>query len=372
MNRSQREIRAVVWAAVALATVLIPQRAAAQTSSLSIKRMNVGDCQVIVEVAKARPGDQVGVVVELTAAREQAVVKDGDLTFRLSEPLREGFRVHTTLNGVAGKDQLVEGKGVPPKGTCEQPSADVDDPFYASVYLGTVIDNFAPDRVGDYRNPEAGTRQKAQWITGFDFDYRLYGNSNSRRRVWIQGETMHGVRTADINCEPRDEHGNVDASRIPPVCNKDAPFADRVRYILENASSIEAFVEPRFEFLQVQKGSGSSAWLYSDVSVGFIGLKDAPKVFRTMHVGLGLLADEGNFDGSFVEFGWGRDELLSNRWNRIHIDGLLSFSLERLPLVRDNGRLFVEMVVDNDPNDGPDVVRTFFGVDVDLRKALGQ
>ena len=361
-------IRAAMCAVLA-AWILCPSPAHAQTTGLSIRPLRVGDCQVVVQVTNPRPGDQVGLVVELTETREQTLVAGRtELTFALGEPLRQGFRVRTRLNGVAGAELVVPAGGSEPQGQCVAPAgADEESTFDASVFLGMVIDNFAPDKVANYINPEAGSAQKSQWITGFDFDYRVYGRSSDRVRVWIQGETMHGVRTADIDCKPKN-----DPNEIPPVCRNNAAVQDRVRFILENASSVEAWVRPRVEFLKVQKDSDSPAWLYATANVGFLALKDAPKVFRTMHVGVGLLAYDGNFAQSFVEAGWGKNELFATTWNRLKIDGLLSFSLERLPLVRDNGRLFVEMTVDNDLHDGPDSIRTFFGVDIDLKKALGQ
>jgi len=359
-------LRAAMYVVVAL-WILCPSPAHAQTTGLSLRPLRVGDCQVVVQVTNPRAGDQVGLVVELTETREQTVVAGRtELTFALGEPLRQGFRVRTRLNGVAGTEVVVPAGGGEPQGQCVAlAEVDEESAFDASVFLGTVVDNFAPDKVANYRNPEVGSKLKTQWITGFDFDYRLYGGSDDRVRVWINGETMHGVRTADVDCNPPDDVK-------PPVCDTNTPFPDRARFILENASSLEAFVTPRVEFLKLQRDSDSPAWLYATANIGFIALKDAPNVFRTMHVGLGLLADEGNFAGSFVEGGRGKNELFATRWNRLKIDGLLSFSLERLPLVRDNGRLFVEMTVDNDLHDGPDSIRTFFGVDIDLKKAVGQ
>ena len=114
------------------------------------------------------------------------------------------------------------------------------------------------------------------------------------------------------------------------MSRKNGAVGDRVRFILENATSVEAFATPRVEFFKVQRDSDSSAWLYATASIGFIALKEAPSVFRTTHVGLGLLADEGNFAGSFFEVGWGKNELFATKWNRLKVDGLLSFSLERL------------------------------------------
>jgi hypothetical protein len=357
----------VVYVAVAVATLFSPHVVVAQ-SALAIGPLRVGDCQVVVQVTNARPGDQVGVVVELTASREQTVVAGRtELTFALAEPLRQGFRVRTTLNGTSGKEEVVPAGGGIPRGQCETPVVEDESPFDASVFLGMVIDNFAPDRVGAYINPQAGSQQKAQWITGFDFDYRVHGRADDGVRVWLQGQTMHGVRTADIDCAPEN------SAEVPPICpSSSATTPDRVRFILENATSVEAFVNPRIEFLKVQDGTDSSAWLYATANIGFIALKDAPKVFRTMHVAIGLLADEGNFAGSYFEAGWGKNELFSTEWNRLKVDGLLSFSMAGIPLVRDNGRLFVEMTVDNDLHDGPDSVRSFFGFELDLRKAIGQ
>jgi len=371
MSNHRRVVYVCVFACMAVA-LLVPGVASAQASLTIKKPLNVGACEVFVEIPSPRAGDQVGLVVELTQYREQTVIAGRkELKFVLSEPLRQGFRLRARLNGadVPGASEVVPAGTAGHDGTCEAPEESDETPFDASVFLGEVIDNFAPDTVAGYVNPGAGSRQKAQFIAGFDFDYRIYGRADSRVRVWLQGETMHGVRTADVDCRPSD------GSEVPPVCVQNGVnpnVSEKVRYILENASSVEAFVNPRVEFLKIQRDTDSSAWLYATASVGFIALKDAPSVFRTMRVGLGLLADEGNFAGSYFEVGWGRNELFAPKWNRLEIDGLLSFSLEKLPLVRDNGRLFVEMTVDNDLHNGPDSVRTFFGVDIDLRKAVGQ
>jgi hypothetical protein len=358
---------ACVVVAVCLATPVV---ANGQTSStLSLRPLHVGDCQVVVQVANPRPGDQVGVVVELTESREQTLIAGRtELTFALSEPLRQGFRVRTRINGVAGKEEAVPAGGSEPKGECVAALQAPDkSPFEASAFFGEVVDTFAPDKVGNYQNPEAGTSQKLQFIFGVDFDYRLKGRSDDPIQFWINGGTMHGVRTADINCKPPDPNDT------PPVCGKitDPNFADRARFILEHATSLEAFVSPRVEFKALQRGSDSVANLYATMHLGFISLEEAPQVFRVFHVGIGLLAKEGNFEGSYLQGGWGKNELFSDKWNRLKIDGLISFSMEKIPGVGDNARFFLEMQVDNDLHDGPDSVRTFFGIDLNLKNALG-
>ena len=332
--------------------------------------MKIGDCQVVVTLTSPRAGDVVGVVVELTEYREQTVIAGRkELPFTLSEPLRSGFRVKARLNGADAATATVpalQPGASQPQGTCAAAAGPSDDsPFDASAFFGEVVDNFAPDSIAGYKNPEAGSAQKLQWIFGVDFDYRALGRSDSRLQFWINGETMHGVRTADINCKP----DNPDDA--PPVCSTTSSYPDRAKFILENATSLEAFVSPRLEFHTLQSGTESPANLYVTLRLGFIALKDAPSVFTSYHAALGLVANEGNFAGSYFEAGWGKNELFSTQWNRLKIDGLLSFSMEKVPGVGETGRFFIQMVVDNDRDNGPDSVRTFFGVDVDLRKAFG-
>jgi hypothetical protein len=344
----------------------------------SLDPLNVGDCRVVVKIVSPRGGDQVGVIVDQTLMREQTVVAGGDpLTFSLSEPLRAGAVVRVRVNGsesvnagpVAGLRVTVADKpGARVSGACEEESEVDESPFSASVFFGGVVDTFAPDKVGNYQNPSAGNR-KTQEIFGVDFDYRALGRSDSRLQFWINGETSHGMRTADIDCNP------PDPKDIPPVCGKDlkpTDFPDRARYILEHATSLEAYVSPRLEFHTLQGGTDSSANLYVTSRIGFLSLEDAPNVFASIHFALGLLANEGNYAGSYIEAGWGKNELFTKRWNRLKVDGLLSFSLERIPGIGNLGRFFVQMVIDNDLKDeGPDSIRTYFGFDVDLKSAIG-
>ena len=345
----------------------------------SLDPLNAGDCRVVVKVVNPRGGDQLGIVVDQTLIREQTVIAGGGtLAFQLSEPLRAGSVVRVRVNGSDSVNagavpaltaKVADGPGTRAVGACQAESEFEDEsPFSASVFFGGVVDTFAPDKVGNYQNPSAGG-QKTQEIFGVDFDYRVLGRSDSRLQFWINGETSHGVRSADIDCHPPDPNDT------PPVCGtalKPTDFPERARYILEHATSLEAYVSPRLEFHTLQGGTDSSANLYVSSRIGFLSLKDAPDVFTSIHFALGLLANEGNYAGSYIEAGWGKNELFTKRWNRLKIDGLLSFSLERIPGLGSLGRFFVQMVIDNDIRDeGPDSVRTYFGFDVDLKSAIG-
>ena len=352
---------------------------AQQAPVYSIEKLNIGDCRVVVKIGNPRGGDQVGIVVDRTLTREQTVAAGNNaLTFRLVDPLRAGTVVRVRVNGsesVNARDPATITATVPDTPGARSPDAcdaetQADDvsPFLASVFFGGVVDTFAPDKVGDYQNPGAGG-QKTQEVFGVDFDYRALGRSDSKLQFWINGETTHGVRTADINCNPPDP-----ADR-PPVCGKDlkpTDFPARARYILEHATSLEAYVSPRLEFHRLQSGTDSPSSLYVTSRIGFLALKDAPNVFSSVHFALGLRANAGNYDESYIETGWGKNELFTQKWNRLKIDGLLSFNMDRIPGFANLGRFFVQMVIDNDLNDeGPDSVRTYFGFDIDLKNAVG-
>jgi hypothetical protein len=89
---------------------------------------------------------------------------------------------------------------------------------------------------------------------------------------------------------------------------------------------------------------------------------------------MGLRVADGPFEGSMLEAGWGNNDLFSGpAWRRLKIDGLMSFGLDGVPGIRDKGRFFVEMYVDNDIL-GPssDSIQTFLGIDFDIRKFFGQ
>jgi hypothetical protein len=370
----RRWLRAAVSVA-ALSAGFYPLTAAAQTpATLSLGALKVGDCKVAVAIEMPRGGDQIGLVIDQTVLREQTVAAgQKSMDFPLTAPLRPGSLVVVRVNGVEvnGKDgmPLRVTLGTADKGKaedkCEAPAvrpAD-DDPFQASFFLGEVVDNFAPDKVGNYQNANEDDvlKRKYSFIFGFDFDYRLAGHSDSKVQFWVKGETMHGVRSADVDCSNKDDR--------PPLCEPTATnLPDRARYILRNASSLEVWAYPRVEFHTLQFGSQSPAAVYAGVSLGFVALDDAGSVYRSYHAAIGLEAKGGSFKNSSLEVGWGKNQLFSNRLNRLKIDGLLSFSAGALKLSPDVGRPFVEMTIDNSLGDGADSVRTFFGVDIDLGK----
>ena len=59
-------------------------------------------------------------------------------------------------------------------------------------------------------------------------------------------------------------------------------------------------------------------------------MRRSPSTGR-IHLGVGLAADGGDVSTeSYLEVGWGKNELFAKEWNRLKIAGLLSFSMDRL------------------------------------------
>lgn len=342
--------------------------AAAAGSAVTVGKADTGSCTVTLTVKNPRAGDDVGLVVDLAEFREQTVTSGtASLEFHVGSPLRPGSIVKARVNGTEVAKVTVAAGNVTAADPCRpeppaSPSAETS-PLQATAYFGEVVDTFAPDSVGDYKNPEAGSAQKLRNVFGVDFAFRMLGKEESEVQLWLRGETLHGVRTADIDCT---------GTTPPPVCSDTTPFPARAKFILERASSIEALVSPRLEFKTLQLGSDAPARLYIVGNLGFIALERAPSVFKNFHLGTGLRTAAGTFEGSYLEVGFGRNQLFSGNRMRLKIDGLVSFNLDAVPLMGEAPRFFVEMFIDNNLRAGADSVQTFFGIDLDLKKAFAR
>jgi hypothetical protein len=344
--------------------LVIADPARGQSATARIRPILAGDCEVVVELDPPRAGDHFGISIDLQLFPEQRVAETSRQLVFAAPALRLDSAVRLIRNGETIQDVRVGAlpANTSPRGRCASGSADEDPQvsFDISAYLGTVVDTFAPDSIGNYRNPYGESQQKMRDIFGVSFDIRLWGRDDSPRQFWLYGETLHGVRTADIDC----------TEDPAPVCSSaDVTFAERARYIIKHATSLEGYINPRLEFATLQAGTTTPMRLYVTGRFGFISLEDAPSVFRTTWVGLGLIAEAASkFSGSYVEVGVGKNELFSEgRWNRLKVDGLLSFGLQRIPLVGEAMRGFVQMAIDNDLQaGGADSVQTLFGVDFEV------
>jgi hypothetical protein len=333
-----------------------------------------GDCAVTVVLPGARVGDVVQVLLDLGRLRDQSVTDSAQMKIEVptESPLQSGQKLRLLINGTeigaaaaSVMDSTARPAGQKPAGKCEGAAAQVaeGDSLRATAYVGWAYDQFAPDSIGGYP-PNTTTARHNRALFGVDFDYRMFGTDATAMQFWVTGETMHGVRSADVDCSAE--------TNKPAICNPTSGQA-YARAVLENASSLEAYVAPRLEFLQLQKGASTPTQLYATARFGFIALDDAPRVYKNHHVGVGLMASDGPFKNSLLEFGWGMNEMLSGRrWKRLKVDGYLTFSLDGVPVIRDRGRLFMQMFIDNDlAGNTADSIQTFFGFELDIRRFFG-
>jgi hypothetical protein len=247
--------------------------------------------------------------------------------------------------------------------------------FDATFYIGLAIDTFAGDDTLSllYRNPGA-TGPKERAVGGFDFAYRLFGDktpmvreaNDSHRSLWVYGETVHGVRSADINCNK-----NPDL----PVCLKSLPpgadQATQIYYILRNATSLEGFMGLRYEFKELERDSASPARLYLKAQAGFLSIAGASGgTYALHHLALGAIATKGRFQGSYLEAGWGRSDTFATlQHRRVKVDGYLQWT----PKVTKSAGLsaFTQLFVDTSLGRRGNAIQTYVGINYDLDRFLG-
>src|SRR5262249_30646474 len=159
----------------------------------------------------------------------------------------------------------------------------------------------------------------------------------------------------------------------PPVCDlRDNVFnsanaataGKQLVYLLRNASSLEAHVGFRVEFLPLNPNGAHPARVYIKAQAGFLSIAaSGGDVFDVHHVGLGALSTGGRFEGSYLEFGYGRNDVFRiNRYQRAVVDGYLTWGMGRLGKV--GIKPFVQMFVDSDVGPGADSVQSFVGLNL--------
>jgi len=253
---------------------------------------------------------------------------------------------------------------------------DTREPFLASAYVGDAVDTFAGDETLKYLNPNDANSARQRAVGGVDFQYRLSGKPGDDHQFWIFGQTVHGVRSKDVDCK------NQNAVQLPVCVNNFAPGQDLTTVIggapdqfiaiLRNASSLEGFFGARYEFRSLQLGTTSVAQLYVRGQLGFLGVSGSGgNVIAQHHLGVGALAVNGIFQQSFLEVGIGKDDLfLRHRNRRLIVDAYLSIDPHYIPLfdvmaTKPNSRItpFVQFVGDFDPGTkGSSAIQTYFGL----------
>lgn len=276
-------------------------------------------------------------------------------------PLRSRYMVRATqtLNGTASSAQEVE-VGV---GALGPPFHDEREDFEAGAYVGLAIDTFGAQEIRNYLNPEANGIIEERSIFGFDFSYRLFRSATRPLQIWVYGETVHGVRSEDIDCAA--------APNLPSCQRELAEFAGSVPtaslYMLRNATSLEALVGVRLELRSLNLPGRHPAVVYASLQPGFLEVAGSDGDAKAMHhVAVGARSVGGPRQGSYLEIGFGKTELfVKNRNRRWKIDGMLQQT------IAGGFSLFAQLFADVDLADGADSIQSYFGLGFDVQAIVG-
>ena len=325
-----------------------------------------GDCELLLKLSGVAPGSAVSADVEFTRYPAVVVGKDAkSLTIRIAERLRAGYRLEARVDGQVAANSAVV---VPARndrasrGTClgQAPKrVAAGPPLRAWLFYGSEVDNFTADSVEQYRNTNTDfTSRKTQQVFGVNFEY------HAGAHFVLSGESLHAVRTVDIDCTS-DEAQNAKVCLDHPATNPN-DLQKQARFLLENASSLELAVFPRWDLHTFGDESESPVAAYVTGRVGVTSTRGVPFVLQAYWVGPGLVAKDGPLEGSFIEYTVGTDEQFGPGVRR-RGNALLSFRVARIPIIQDNMRLFIEGVLDEGVRPHPTGYRTFFGMDLDVR-----
>jgi hypothetical protein len=227
---------------------------------------------------------------------------------------------------------------------CGDQTADSRDPFEATFYTGASIDSFAASQ-----NLPPASGPRTGYVAGIDFGYRLTGSCTRRfpGQLWLYGESVYGERSAEV--------------LVP------ANPAESFLAILRNASSMEAYTGLRLELLKLAPGGLFSANLYAKTQLGFLTVQGngADVVDDHIKAALGMMMTNGDFQNSYFEAGWGRSDLFYiHRGRRFKVDAYVQWKLkDSIPFSP-----FLEMTVDSDLGPGADSIRTYYGINMDIRQ----
>ena len=243
-----------------------------------------------------------------------------------------------------------------------QSSAADDDKLEVYPYVGIAVDNFAAADVNSYLNYEESGEVKTRETFGIAFQYPLLDSIESAEpkwfdpSFWIYGQTIHGVRSADVDCEANETNA-LCAPFSLEIGAAQADASKRALYILRNASSLEGMLGFRFE---VGSLPNNNARLYVNAQYGFVAVDgDDDDIADVNHIGFGVRVAKGRYQNSYLEIGRGQNDLFAdNKKDRSKINVHL---VTRPRFLRDRAIFFAHLVVDVDGGAGADSVQSYLG-----------
>ena len=334
--------------------------------------LHAGECRITFQIPAGTDTSTISLAIladvaggKLRQLRENSTAIT--MEYRLLTPLRSHELVEIAYGASGTLKQLVGAPRMRDVSLDDCPIWDERDDFESLIYAGEIADAFAPNTAGNYK-PGTSYDSKTRFIAGADVQYRFVGEPGDQWQFWVRGRTLHGVRSADVDCS---------GTPKPPVCGTPSP--DSYTFTVTRASSLEAWVEPRVEFWTLNKDREVPGTLYVFERIGFIDLPDSPKVFESDGVGIGARVPKGAFRDSEVGAAWGRTLLFESapKWNRFKINAVLVFNM--LPSLGEQAKFwngfgktargFVGISVDRNPGGpGPEAVQSYFGLAFDIRQ----
>jgi hypothetical protein len=370
---------------LALSAAIVCPAGIAFAQQLQIAPVQAGACAVAVQVLQPlQPTQMVRLELSDNRIEDKAAGGAAVIAFPLKGPLRVGdklgVRILTPGDAPSApvQEMTITSQGALECGLVVTSVADGRDALTTTAYLGYAFDNFAPAEVGHYAL-DSPQNERKRYIYGADFGARLWQSADGNRQFWISGEYLNGVRSADVDCR---------AEPKPPVCEAFLRPGQTLQtlapavYVMEHATSVEGYIAPRFEFLTLRASGENRSSLYATAVFGAMLLDDRSDRAAGAHeVGLGLNVTNGGFIGSHLEMGWGKTDLFvpkfegpqaaqRGHWNRLKVDGYLSFAparalasyitfWEKLP------RIFLQVYSDFDiGGSDADSVQTFIGLEL--------
>jgi hypothetical protein len=241
---------------------------------------------------------------------------------------------------------------------------DCREDITVSLFTGSSIDSFAASDLKKYLNPQASGNVQEQLVAGFDFSLRVVGSKEKpeRPQVWLYGETVHGVRSGDVDCAKNENAELCRSLNFKPP--SDPASAAPSIAIFRKSTSFEGFFGLRAELLQLRPDSeGATSRLYVKGQLGFLTVaNNGDDVIDMHHVALGIVMSRGLLQDSYVEMGYGRNDVFSDRHSRFKVDAMMSLDINK-PITP-----FAQIVVDADFGGRPDSIRSYFGFDINVKE----
>lgn len=257
---------------------------------------------------------------------------------------------------------------------------DQRDSFDVDFNLGIQFNNFTTSNLDQATNPAESGENGQSELLDIRVNYRLNDN------LWLYGNTTRTSRGTDALCKDNNNAFlgcpiNSDSGETGGGDNGDGMAGidemnemggnvttldpNRAFQILANAESIEARVGLRYEFAPFPNNQIAPGSYYVSIEQGFASVEDRNDIAQINQIGFGVIATEGRFRNSFLELGYGKNELFiedpSDRYKaKVHLEYIFSKDLIG----------FIESEVDFDSGTGNDSVRTMIGFEIPVTSFL--